>query len=222
MPSFAAQTVFRAVSWNDSIYTYRESALNPTAPADRAVPFEVDLIRQFRADTALKETRGTVDQAGQRLFYLARPIRIDDPKCIMCHDTPQDAPRAMLAKYGPENGFGWKLHEIVGVQLVTVPVTQQFRTTLSLVAILMGSLALIFAIAYFALSASLENAVVTPLAKLADAADQASRNSVATPELPVSGVREIRTLAEAVQRLRVSLAKALSQLSHGKSANDQH
>jgi protein-histidine pros-kinase len=219
VPSFAAQTVLRGVAWKDHAYNYREAALNPTAPADRAVPFEVELIRQFRADTALKETRGTIDQNGQRLFYLARPIRIDDPQCLMCHDTPQDAPHAMLAKYGPNNGFGWKLHEIVGVQLVTVPVTQQFQVTLQLVAVLMGSLALIFAVAYFALSASLETTVVTPLSRLAEAADQASRSSVATPEVPGSGVHEIRRLAEAIQRLRVSLAKALSQLSQTKDGS---
>ncbi len=213
VPSFAAQTVFRSVSAGDNAYTYREAALNPTAPTDRAGPFEVDLIRQFRGDAALQETRGTIDQGGQRLFYLARPIRINDAKCIICHDTPARAPKAMLAKYGPNNGFGWKFHEIVGVQLLTVPVTQQFRSTLQLVAILMGGLALIFAIAYFALSASMEAAVVGPLGALADAAEQASRSTAGAPALPQDGAREIRTLAEAIQRLRVSLAKALAQLS---------
>ncbi len=213
VPSFAAQTVFRSVSAGDNAYSYREAALNPTAPSDRAGPFEVDLIRQFRADAALKDMHGTIDQDGQRLFYLARPIRITNEKCIMCHDTPERAPKAMLAKYGPNNGFGWHFNEIVGVQILTVPVTQQFRSTLQLVGILIGGLALIFAIAYFALSASMETAVVTPLGRLADAADQASRSTASNPELPVSGAREIRTLALAIQRLRVSLAKALAQLS---------
>jgi hypothetical protein len=212
VPAFAAQTVFRSVSAGDHAYTYREAALNPTSVSDRAGPFEVELIRQFRTDAGLKEVRGILDQGGQRLFYLARPIQIKDPKCIICHDTPARAPKPMLAKYGPNNGFGWKVGDIVGVQLLTVPVTQQFRSTLELVGVLMGGLALIFAVAYFALTAAMEATVASPLDRLAEAADQASRSTTETPALPASGARELRVLGEAIQRLRVSLAKALAQL----------
>ena len=212
VPAFAAQTVFRTVSAGDNAYTYREAALDPTSVTDRAGPFEVDLIRQFRNNGQLKELRGVIDQSGQRLFYLARPIQITDPKCILCHDTPQRAPKLMVAKYGPNNGFGWKLGDIVGVQMLTVPVTQQFRSTLELVGILMGGLALIFAVAYFALTAAMEATVASPLDNLAKAADQASRSTASTPELSTAGAQEIRVLAEAIQRLRVSLAKALTKL----------
>jgi hypothetical protein len=220
VPSFAAQTIFRSLSVNDNAYTYREAALNPTAPTDRAGPFEVDLIRQFRSDDQLKEKDGTIDQAGQRLFYLARPIRITDSNCLMCHDTPARAPHAMLVKYGSENGFGWHLNEIVGVQMVTVPVTREFKSTLEILGIMLGGLSLIFAIAYFALSASMEAAVVEPLAKLAAAADKASRSSDSSPDMPLGGAREIRTLAEAIQRLHISLAKALRLLSRPAGDGD--
>lgn len=212
VPAFAAQTVFRSVSAGDNAYTYREAALNPTSTADRAGPFEVDLIRQFRNAASQKELRGTLDQGGQRLFYLARPIKITDAKCLICHDTPGRAPKVMLAKYGPNNGFGWRMGDIVGVQLLTVPVTQQFRSTLELVAILIGGLALIFAVAYFALTAAMEATVSGPLDRLANAAEQASRSTSSTPAMPASGAREIQVLSEAIQRLRVSLAKALAQL----------
>jgi protein-histidine pros-kinase len=216
VPAFAAQTVFRSVSAGDHAYIYREAALNPTSVSDRADPFEVELIREFRNNQNMKEMHGILDQAGQRLFYLARPIQIKDPKCIICHDTPQRAPKLMVAKYGPNNGFGWKLNDIVGVQLLTVPVTKQFRSTLELVSILIGGLALIFAAAYFALTAAMEATVSGPLDRLANAADRASRSTSETPELPSSGAREIRLLADALQRLRISLMKALSQIGEKK------
>ena len=47
VPSFAAQTVLKSVVIDGKSYSYREPALNPTSPADRATPFEVDLIRRF-------------------------------------------------------------------------------------------------------------------------------------------------------------------------------
>jgi HAMP domain-containing protein len=212
VPAFAAQTVFRSVSAGDSAYSYREAGLNPTAPSDRAGAFEVDLIRQFRNDANLKALRGVIDSGNQRLFYLARPMRIKDPNCLICHDTPARAPKVMLAKYGPNNGFGWHVGDIIAVQLLTVPVTQQFRSTVELVGILIGGLALIFALAYFALTAAMEATVAAPLSRLAQAAEQASRSTSTTPELPVVGAREIRMLSEAIQRLRISLVKALAQI----------
>ena len=212
VPSFAAQTVFRSVTADDRAYTYREPALNPTAVSDRASPFEVELIRRFRDDPAKKELTGTMDSGDQRLFYLARPIKITDAQCLACHDTAGRAPAAMLAKYGPNNGFGWRLNETVGAQVLTVPVTKQFRSTLQLVALLAAGLAAIFAIAYFTLAASLEASVVGPLKELAAAADRASQSASAAAPLPAGGVREIRLLSEAIQRLRISLAKALAQI----------
>ena len=67
----------------------------------------------------------------QPLFYLARPIRITDAQCLACHDRADRAPAAMLDKYGRGNGFGWRLGETVAVQLLTVPVSQQFNNTCS-------------------------------------------------------------------------------------------
>jgi protein-histidine pros-kinase len=220
VPSFAAQSVFRSVSMKETSYSYHESALNPTALADRADPFEVELIRNFGEMPGLAETQGILNVNGEKLFYLARPIRIDDRACLTCHDTPARAPKTMLAKYGSENGFGWKLGQVIGVQLVTVPVTRQFRSSLQLVAILIGALAVIFAIAFFALNAAMDAAVARPLAELAKAADDASRSDRATPPLPLSGVREIRILSQSLQRLRESLAKALERLRAGESDHE--
>src|SRR5579872_774041 len=130
VPFFAAQTVFRSVSAHERAFTYREAALNPTAPADRASDFEVGLIQRFAADPQLAEVTGDRSVGADRVFYVARPIRIADPACLSCHDTPARAPPAMLAKYGPNNGFGWKLGEVVGVQWLALPVTAQFRQPL--------------------------------------------------------------------------------------------
>src|SRR3954470_5574956 len=136
VPAHVAQVVFRTVSGKTGAYSYRELALNPTNPADRAAPFEVGLIRQFTQDAQATELKGTVESENGKLFYLARPVRITDPQCLTCHSTPDRAPAAMIAKYGGANGFGWQLGETVGVQLLTVPVSEQLRGTLELVAIL--------------------------------------------------------------------------------------
>jgi HAMP domain-containing protein len=215
VPFFAAQAVFNAVSGKARLYTYRTPALNPTSLNNLPAPFDVEVMRRFREDSTLTELTGVRSTDREQLFYLARPVRVDSEECLRCHSTPERAPPAMLARYGPHNGFGWTLGETVGMQMLTVPMTEPLRGTLQLVGILAGGLLLVFAIAYFTLSVSLDAAVVRPLEALTRSADAASLSaSLELPPLPRSGIREIQRLSEAIGRLRVSLDKALSELGH--------
>ncbi|HET6307620.1 MAG TPA: DUF3365 domain-containing protein, partial [Rhodopila sp.] len=174
VPSFAAQTVFRTVAKSFAAYTYHEPALNPTAPSDRATPFEVELIQRFRGEPGLQELSGVHATDQDRLFYLARPIRITQAACLTCHSTPDRAPPAMLAKYGSGSGFGWQMNEVVGAQVLTVPVTEELKGSLQLVGILGIGLALVFGVVYLALVLSLDAMIIRPLGELSRAAEAAS------------------------------------------------
>ena len=212
VPAFAAQTVYRTVQESYPGYTYREPALKPTNPADLPTPFEVELINKFRADPNLKELNGVRDEGKGSVYYLARPIKANEP-CLVCHDTPQRAPPAMVAKYGPVNGFGWKLNEVVAIQSLTVPAAEELKETGELTMILGGGLLVLFIATYFALTLSVDSLVVRPLQTLANAADAASLSSDMRAALPASGAQEIRSIAAAIERLRTSLAKAMKRLA---------
>lgn len=220
VPSYAAQTIFRSVTGMASAYTYREPALNPTSLNDSATPFDVELIRRFRDDRALSELSGVYDTGEQKLFYLARPIHITDAQCLVCHSEPERAPAAMLAKYGRDHGFGWTLGEIIGVQLLTVPLTQELSGTLELVGLLAGGLLLLFAICYFALTFSLETMVVRPLRLLSRAADAASHSASSDVPVPKAGIGEFQHLADAIERMRLSMTKALAELNRVRGDGD--
>jgi hypothetical protein len=58
VPAFATQSIYKRVQQLNPAYTYREPALNPTNPADRPTPVEIDLINRFRAEPNLKELTG--------------------------------------------------------------------------------------------------------------------------------------------------------------------
>ena len=217
VPSFAAQTVFRSLAGSYRTHTYREAALNPTSPADRATPFEVELIQRFRTDSGIAELSGVRADETERLFYLARPIRIAQESCLTCHSSPDRAPAAMVAKYGSTAGFGWQMGEVVGVQVLTVPVTEAMKGSLELVGMLAIGLVLVFGATYVSLTLSLDQMVVRPLQRLSQAAADASRSIDPRLHLPVSGAGEIRDLAEAIGRLRTSLGKAMAQLGDRRS-----
>jgi len=211
VPAFAAQSVYRRVQEAYPGYTYREPTLNPTNPADRPTPFEVELIDQFRSDAKLNELSGVRNGNAGSVYYLARPIRAQE-SCLVCHDTPQRAPAAMVAKYGSSNGFGWKVNETIGIQSLTVPAAHELRETGEVAMMLTGGLLIVFITTYFALTFSIDSLVVRPLRSLAQAAEDASTSTNARAPLPNTGATEISDIASAIERLRTSLSKAMKRL----------
>ena len=211
VPSFAAQTIFRRFVSDESDYTYREAALNPTNPNDLATGFETELIAEFRSNRGTLETKGIRRIDGEPIFYIARPVEIKNPACLVCHSTPDAAPAEMVSIYGDVNGFGWKLNEIVGVQVLTIPVADELRSIYELVAIFFFMLIGIFFVVSLMVTLPLQRNVIQPLRQLANVADRSSLRNDKTP-LPDAGAGEIQTLAAAISRMRTSLDVSVKKM----------
>ena len=102
-------------------YTYKEAALNPTNPRDRTADWEADVVNIFRNDPARTEVTGRRETPDGSFLYFSNPIRVDDASCLNCHSTPEKAPLEMIKLYGTANGFGWRLNDVIGAQIVSVP-----------------------------------------------------------------------------------------------------
>src|ERR1700676_2429966 len=74
--AWAAQTNLRKITAQFPDYTYKEAALNPTNPADRATDWEADIIAEFERSPALKEFTSVRDAADGPMLSISRPIRI--------------------------------------------------------------------------------------------------------------------------------------------------
>jgi protein-histidine pros-kinase len=120
VPSYAASKNFALLARKFTDYAYREAALNPTNPSNRAVDWEADIIYDFRQNRHKREliTEREIDNG--RVLTLSQPIVSGGP-CLSCHGAADQAPRSMIATYGTQNGFGWGLDEVVGAQIVAVP-----------------------------------------------------------------------------------------------------
>ncbi|MGK0250388.1 MAG: HAMP domain-containing protein [Oleispira sp.] len=204
VPSFAAQAIFRRFVSDESDYTYREAALNPTNPDDLATGFETLLIAEFRTNRLMTEAKGIRRVNDEPIFYIARPVVIKKIACLACHSTPDAAPAEMVAIYGDVNGFGWKLNEVVGVQVLTIPVAEELRSIYELVAIFFVMLIAIFFVVSLMVTLPLQRNVIQPLRQLANVADRSSLRNDETP-LPKEGAGEIQTLSAAISRMRTSL-----------------
>jgi protein-histidine pros-kinase len=211
--SYAAKKMFEVLHSKMSDYGYREAVLNPTNLEDRASDWEADIINnEFRNQTGRTEFVTERDTPTGRMLYLAKPISVQ-AACLTCHSTPAAAPKSMIAIYGPSNGFGWKLNEVVGAQIVTVPMSvalarsSQVRATI--LAPLLASIALVFVL----LNVMLDLLIIRPIDKMTKAAEQVSLGATDAPELVFKGDDQIAKLGLSFNRMQRSLREALKLLS---------
>ena len=209
VPSFASSEILNFLHAKLPEYAYKDAMLNPTNPRDRVVDWEADVVNEFRNDAKLAEIVGERDTAMGRNLYLARPIRITDGNCLACHTTPEMAPKTMIDRYGPANGFGWKLNETVGAQIVSVPVSLQAQQARHTLYVFVGSIAAVFVVVFVTLNLMLRTLVTRPIERLSEISDRVSLGDEDAPEFQTSRRDEIGVLAQAFSRLRTSLIKAI-------------
>jgi protein-histidine pros-kinase len=212
VPAFAATETLTELRKKYPDYFYKEATLNPTNPRNRAADWEADLVQEFRNRTGLKELSGERDTPTGRALYIARPIQITNPACLGCHTTPEAAPATMVKLYGPANGFGWKLNEVVGAQVVSVPMSLPLEKAQQAFYTFMGSLVAVFTLVFVALNVMLSWMIVRPIAQMSHAADQVSTGNFEIPEFPERGRDEIALLGRAFNRMRRSLQKAMQMI----------
>lgn len=210
--AYAAVQALNQMGETYSDYSYKAAALDPTNPRDKAFEWEADVVEEFRANPNTKEIVGVRPTTHGDSLYLARPIKITDNTCLACHGAPDKAPKSLLAQYGPANGFNWQLNEIVGAQIVSVPLSGAIQEARVAFVVFMGLLLVMFATFIIVLNAMLKSIVIRPATTMAEIADQVSKGDLEVPAFEVGGKDEMGTLAGAFNRMRRSLEKAMRML----------
>ena len=199
-PSFSANTVFEYLRSKPDYehFQYKEATLNPTNRKDNlADEFERSLIERFRGEQDLPELTGPRTRAGKQLFYVARPIRISQESCLVCHSEPERAPESQLATYGDQHGFGWKMGETVGTRMVYVPAETVFsageRSAFAFTLIFV----VIFALVILFINLLLRRTVINPLRYLTTATAQVGKQGFSPKQLEANAHgRPLRKTAE--------------------------
>jgi HAMP domain-containing protein len=214
VPAYSAREVFENLHKRErySDYFYKEATLNPTNPRDQADKFETTLVNQFRQQSGLKELKGFRSFASGDFFYVARPLTVPEQSCLRCHSTPAAAPKSQIATYGSDGGFGWKLNEIIGAQVISVPASKVINEARRLQFLVIGSLIGFFLMAILIINLFLRFAVTRPLKQMAQLSKQVSTGNMAGEfEHPAND--EIGVLAASLNRMKVSLEMAMNMLN---------
>lgn len=213
VPAYAATQAFAQLQKHNPDYMYKEATLNPTNPRDRAVDWEADVIALFRNHADMGEFTGERDTPSGRSQFLARPIRITKQGCLSCHSVPEAAPETMIEKYGTSNGFGWQHNEVVGAQIVSVPLEVSIQQAEKAHTSFMVALIAVCAAIVVLLNLFLYFLVVRPIRRMSDSAEAISMGDLSGPEFRESGRDELSVLGGSFNRMRRSIQNAMELIN---------
>jgi HAMP domain-containing protein len=212
VPAYAASKFVAQLQESHPDYLYKEAALNPTNPANRAAAWEEDIINYFRAHRDQTTFIGERDTPAGRALFFSRPIEIKKQSCLACHDRAADAPATLIETYGSANGFGWKLNEVIGAQVVSVPMALPLKHASLAFQTFMASLVGVFVLIVVLLNILLHFFVIKPVRIMSAKAEEVSMGALDVEELVVKGNDEISSLAHSFNRMQRSLGSAVKML----------
>ncbi len=215
IPTYSVREVFEIFRKQKeySNFLYKDATLNPTNLRDKADDFETNIVKQFRQNQASLTTSGFRTTSGEKLFYTAKPFKIEQESCLRCHSTPEQAPKSQLNTYGREHGFGWKLNDIVGTQIIYVPAQDIFNSANRSFLIVLGVLVTIFTAIIAVINLLLKQSVLQRIQRIAIVAEQVSVGNM-DASFGKQDKDEIGALAEAFNRMKYSLEIALKMLGN--------
>ena len=213
VPAYAATEVFENLRKNEGYknFFYKEATLNPTNLRDKADTFETKVVERFRQEPRVKEISDFRTFSSGRVFYIARPLAITKESCLRCHSTPEAAPKSQLATYGTENGFGWKLNEVVAAQIISIPSEEVFASAQQSLSLAMGILISALAIVILIINFLLKQTIIQPIKKIAHLAREVSTGKI-TDDFEQTSNDEIGVLAASFNRMKSSLEIEIKML----------
>ena len=217
VPAYAATENMKRLRKVYPDYSYKEAVLNPTNPEHKAADWEEDIIQYFRNYEDVKEYTGVRSTPTGQYLFLSRPFKITKEGCLSCHGEPASAPESMIKKYGSNNGFGWKHNEIVGAQIVNVPMTiplARADETFKFFMIILGG---VFAAIWMVLNLLLYLIIIKRINNIAKNADEISQGNMTVAEFDIKGKDEVASLGHSFNLMYRSLSSAVKLLDKTQS-----
>lgn len=219
VPAYSAREVFENLRQKGDYkdFFYKEATLNPTNLRDKADDFETKIVERFK-NQEKTELSGFRSLPGGDIFYIARPLKVTQESCLQCHSTVAAAPPSMIERYGTAHGFGWKLNEIIGAQVISVPADRVIQKANKSIVVIIGIVSLVFVAVIVLVNAFLNRQVILPLKRITRVAEEVSTGHMDVDFDQVSN-DEIGNLARAFKRMKLSLEMAMKRLKKSGNSN---
>jgi methyl-accepting chemotaxis protein len=184
VPAFAAREIFEQLREDEKFegFFYKEASMNPTNLRDRADVFEGQLLAQMKRD-GQSEYADFRMRENAEVYYIARPMRVTSEGCLACHGDPKDAPPGVVEIYGDENGFNWKLNDIIAAQIVYVPADEVLTAATRSFAIAAGGMIATLALVLIVVNVLLNRDILHPVGVLGGLARKLSADELDSADL---------------------------------------
>ncbi len=212
--TFVAKGIEKRIREKLPNYSFKEATLNPLNLEYKADTFENEKIEGFRSGRLTKEWRGYKQTNVGSFYVVMRPVEIK-PDCLRCHGDPSVAPPEVREKYGTTNGYGWKVGELQTVNSVYVPADVPIRNARKALALFSLIYSGFFFVVIIVIDRLIIASIIKPIEQFVEAANEISRGRFER-EFAVKTNDEIKTLADAFTRMKLSLAKAMDIITKKK------
>jgi signal transduction histidine kinase/CheY-like chemotaxis protein len=118
--SYIAREITAGVRQQFPGIVLRFPSAHPRNPINQAGPDEQRLIEDFAAHPRRGIWQGTLSLGGRSYVAHVAAQYIETP-CLQCHGDPRDAPAALVGRYGPTAGFGARVGDLAGLDLIAIP-----------------------------------------------------------------------------------------------------
>jgi len=206
-----AKTVAHKFTREQPDYYIRIVSDNPLNTQNVPDGLEKDVLQRLRADTKKKHVveEGTIK--GKQFLISAAPAKASKG-CMTCHGKPEEAPKAIVEKYGDKTGYGWKVDDIVGASLVGVPLANVNSLVLQRFLVIFGILTVLFTVILVLLNGLVRRTIIRPIVTITQAAYAISHGKVNQPL--VSRRRdEIGDLVNSFELMRRSITVATERMA---------
>ncbi|MFB2876320.1 DUF3365 domain-containing protein [Floridanema aerugineum] len=189
VPSYAAGRVFERLRQSDEFYNnffYKNVILNPNNTQDNADKFERNIVENFRQSREVKQLEGFHSMNNEYFFYIARPLT--------------------LAKSKLANNA----NEIVGTQIVSIPIRETAQDYALLFVSLWGIIAVILIFIILIINLWLRRSIIRSIKKIVKVAEAVSTGNMEA-DFEKESNDEIGSLVEAFTRMKMSLVMAIEK-----------
>ena len=193
-------------------YYIRLVSDNPLNPENRAEPFELSLLQQFRDNPDLDPLLETGPIRGTPYLVASTPIEAL-PGCFQCHGLYTSAPSEITNAYAPWNGVNFRggVGSIAGVSMVGVPLADVNALVIQRSLLLVALLTVLFAGIFLVINVVVKRSIVGPIVDISNKARDVSRGKV-DQQIESKRKDEIGNLARSFELMRRSLMLAMKRV----------
>lgn len=192
-------------------YAIRNVSDNPLNPANSPEPLEHELLHAFRGDRGVKTVQREGELGGQLMLVSSAPI-VSQPGCLQCHGEPEKVHPEITGQYGRSSGYNYKDGDVVGLELVGVPLADVNALALQRSLMAGGLLTGMFALIFLTINLLVRRNLISPIMEITGAAQAVVKGDLERP-LDIQRNDEIGDLARSVELLRRSFAQVMKRFS---------